>query len=78
MAQVLITIPDGAVARVLDGFAIRYNYDRNKLEAETKAQFAKRMLINFIKQSVVDIEADAARRTASTTVTTEVEGIGIN
>jgi hypothetical protein len=78
MANITITIPDANLPRIIDGFAVRYDYTRNLLVGETKAQFAKRMLIAMIKQSVIDSEADAARRTASSTVTGEVEGIGIN
>jgi hypothetical protein len=78
MAQVLINIPDGQVGRVIDGFGVRYEYDRNKLNGETKAAFAKRMLIGMIKQSVIDAETDAARAAAQATVITEVGAITID
>lgn len=49
MAQISITIPDEHVTRVLDAFASRFRYDQNKLEGETKPQFAKRMLAEQIR-----------------------------
>jgi len=45
MASITITIPDGVAARVNDAISAEYGYDYNKLNGETKVQFAKRMLI---------------------------------
>ena len=45
MANIQITIPDNVVNRLLTAISSEYNYDLNKLNAETEAQFAKRMLI---------------------------------
>lgn len=52
MADVTITIPDEYVLTVLAAFADHYDYDNQKLEGETQAQFAKRMIISKMKQIV--------------------------
>lgn len=53
MAQITINIPDEHVEDVLNAFAQHFDYNQNQQDGETKAQFAKRMLINKIKQIVV-------------------------
>lgn len=68
MAQIIITIPDAHVSRVLDAFASRFNYDQNKLEGETKGQFAKRMLAEWIKLTTLREERKVAREAAEETV----------
>jgi len=52
MADITITIPDDHVTDVLDAFADQFNYEVNKNEGESKAQFAKRMVINNMKKIV--------------------------
>jgi hypothetical protein len=71
MAQIQITIPDAVLPRVVDAFAATYGYQPTIDGApnpETKAAFAKRQVIAFIKRTVADREAgaaaDAARSTA--------------
>lgn len=78
MANITITIPDANLSRVIDGFATRYEYNTFKQGAETKAQFAKRMLIASIKRAVIEGEAEIAKGIATNTSTTEVEAITIN
>lgn len=83
MASIQITIPDGVAARVTDGLAGQYNYQAtipapNPLNPpvpnpETKAQFAKRMVANFIKDSVKAYEATQAARIARDTAAASVE-----
>lgn len=72
MASITITIPDAIAPRVLSGFCKRYNYLPTLTDGspnpETKAQFAKRKIIDFIKLAVRESEiqdaSDAASRTA--------------
>ena len=53
MADITITIPDDKLQLTLDSFAEHFGYDVHKLdENETQGQFAKRMLINKIRQIV--------------------------
>ena len=72
MANITITIPDDKVTLVLDSMASFYKYDEIKLENETKAQFAKRMIINKLKSIVrEEITAEAliaAKHSADDTV----------
>ena len=52
MANITITIPDDKVQLVLDSVSHVHGYDQNKLEGETQVQFAKRLLIKWLKSSV--------------------------
>lgn len=46
-----------------------YNYKDNKIEAETQAQFTKRMLIKLIKDTVHQYEKNAAHAAAEEALT---------
>jgi len=71
MATITITIPDAIAPRVINGFAKRYNYspllENGDANTETKAQFAKRKLVEFIKSAVREAEIQDAANTAATT-----------
>lgn len=83
MASISITIPDAVANRVTNGLAGQYNYQAtipapNPLDPpvpnpETKAQFAKRMVAKFIKDSVKAFEATQAAGTARDTAAADVE-----
>lgn len=83
MASIQITIPDAVASRVTNGLAGQYNYQAtipapNPLNPpvpnpETKAQFAKRMVAKFIKDSVKAFEATQAAGTARDTASADVE-----
>jgi hypothetical protein len=77
-ADVTITIPDPQLSRVLDGIATSSNYDAYKLPAETKAQFARRMMIAWVKAQVLQAEQRAARIQADASAEASVTAIGIN
>lgn len=64
MAEIIITIPANIFNRVIDGVADTEHYDANKLESETKTQFAKRMVIRYISSAVKKSEAGIAVSTA--------------
>jgi len=71
MAIITINIPANITNRVIDGFAKRYAYaptlEDGTANPETKTQFAKRKLIEFIKQSVREAEIQDATNAAATT-----------
>jgi len=77
MAQITITIPDAILPRVINGFARRYNYspilEDGSSNPETKAQFAKRKLIEFIKSAVREAEIQDATNAAATTAAASVD-----
>jgi hypothetical protein len=76
MAQLLITIPDDKVTRVLNGFALAYGYTGFVTPggpAETKAQFLKRKTQEWIKRAVQDAETAAVQQAAAATVKEDVE-----
>lgn len=62
MAVLSITIPDAIAARVIDGFAAAHGYTGTTPEgaAETKAQYLKRIVSLYVKESVKRAEIDAA------------------
>jgi hypothetical protein len=77
MATITINIPDAIAARVVNGFAQRYNYspvlENGSANPETKSQFAKRKVIEFIKQAVREAEVQTATNTAATAAAAGVE-----
>jgi hypothetical protein len=70
-----ITIPDEVATRVLNKFAAYYNY--TGAQGETKQQFAKRKIIEFVKDAVKKQEIfeaeDAARAAAAADVDTDIQ-----
>lgn len=65
MASITITIPDAVLTRVLDAIAARHGYD--PLTDGTKAQFAKSVVIGWLKKEVVEHEANTAAASAAST-----------
>ena len=53
MTQLTITIPDGQVQRVLDAFEGVYG---EPLPGETNQEFARRIIISFVRGVVVRFE----------------------
>lgn len=64
MAEITINVPDAVVPRVLDAFADEFGYDP-EIDG-TKAAFAKQRLASYVKQIVVNHEAETAARQAQT------------
>lgn len=78
MAKIIIDIPDAIAARVTNGFCKRYGYqeligdatkknDAKIPNPETKGQFIKRRVIEFIKRAVRDAEIEEASKRAADT-----------
>jgi len=78
MADITITIPDAKVPVVLDAFAQQFGYDQSKLENETKAEFAKRMLISRIKAFVRDYRATQEEEALYNNLDTEIDELGLS
>lgn len=87
MATITLNIPNAVLPRVIDGICNQHNYqaevistDNNKTEyvpnPETKAVFAKRMIIEYCKSAVKNYEAElvanTARKNALTLIDSEV------
>lgn len=80
MATLSITIPNEIAVRVNDAIAGMYGY-QDTIDGEpnpqTKAQFSKQQVINFLKETVKAYEAnlasEAARLAASNTAETEIQ-----
>lgn len=79
MADVTITIPDAEVTRVLTAFGNQLGYTGTNPQgqAETRAQFARRKLREYIVTIVKQHEGSVAERAARTTSDTSVDSIGI-
>jgi hypothetical protein len=77
MTTITITIPAAITDRVINGFAKRYNYpptlEDGTANPETKAQFAKRKVIEFIKQAVREAEIQDATNAAATQAGTSAD-----
>jgi hypothetical protein len=78
MANITLTIPDASIGRIVDGMCNQFNYSTMKQAAETKAQFAKRMLVEMVKNAVLSSEVQAAKVAAIDTVKAQVDAITIN
>ena len=63
MANITITIPDAVVPRVLDAVSARNGY--NTATDGTKAQFAKAVLVRWLKAEVVGYEKNKASEEAA-------------
>ncbi len=72
MANFQYSIPNAAVARVVEAFAEVYSYADHKLEGETQGQFAERQVKEFIKRTVARHESSQAARLASANATAAV------
>lgn len=54
MAQVTITIDDALIADYLNAFEEKFDYDNNKLDGETRANFARRKIAEYLKSIYVE------------------------
>lgn len=75
MAQIILNIPDAIAVRVLNAFCdnLGYNGVNEDGAPESKQQFAKRMLIKFIKDNVRSRETLNAAATASLSAQQDVD-----
>lgn len=77
MASITINIPDQVLNRVINGFCERHGYmpllENGEPNPQTKAQFAKSKIIEYVKRSVIEAEANTARNEAETSVRADVE-----
>lgn len=68
MAEVTFVIPNGILDRVLDGVAYANNYQDTiggEPNPESKPEFARRMIRNYIKDCVIAYEAAQAGDSAA-------------
>lgn len=77
MAAITLNIPDAHVVLVIDSFAVVFGFDPLKEPIQTKAQFAKGKLRDYIKEIVVRAEQSKRIGLLQNTLQTEVDGIDI-
>ena len=73
-----VTVPDAQATAILADFCAYNGYQETINGApnpQTKAQFAKQVVIKFVRESVNAQRAAAAALTASQTVITDVDAI---
>jgi len=85
MAQIILNIPDAVYQRVLDGFSTIHSRPDNVIDGngnsvvnpESKGDFTKRLLIEWLKAKVVVCEGrtagDAANSTARAAAVSEID-----
>lgn len=94
MSNIIITIPSSKLTRVVDGICGNFNYqetianpsyDPEEPESqetisnpETKAQFAKRMVIKYVKDCVKAHEGRVAVQSAKDTIDADVSDIDVS
>jgi len=71
MANITITIPDSVVTRVLDAVAVRYEWAPES--GLTKAQFAKSVIVKWLKETVKMHEGNLASNAAQATSNQQVD-----
>ena len=77
---ITFTIPDLSKDRIINGICSAFNYTQAIEGVEnppTKAQFAKSVIIEFIKKTVKNAEINTQTKTTENTVNSEIEGISI-
>jgi hypothetical protein len=85
MASFTINYPDGMGQRILDGFCSSYGYQDqirtadNQLipNPETKAEFLKRKVGEFVKSAWKSAEVAEAKRAAAATIT-DIDDVDIS
>jgi len=75
MATITLTIPDDKVQQILDGVCQFHGY--NPSSGLTKAEFAKFMIIQILKNTVKDAELQTIRDQTEATLRAAVEAIDI-
>ena len=75
MAQIIITIPDAQIQRILDGICGQYKYDT--ASGITKAQFARQKVGEMIKNIVLAYETETAKAIAEEQARTSIQSISI-
>jgi len=61
---ITITVPEAQATRVLDAFADKHYYSVAKQAAETKEEFLKRWLLEYIELATIAYDAEVARAAA--------------
>lgn len=85
MANITLTIPDDKIQRIITAFTKEFGYQDNitnedgttSPNPETKAQFTKRMVIEYIKQTTRNYEANIAAGAARVSTNADVNSINI-
>ena len=75
MANISLTIPDAVLPRLVDAVGVKFDFSNNHQASETKAQFARRMLMDTLKQWVIDgerVAVEASHKAAIASVEADI------
>jgi hypothetical protein len=86
MAEIKLTVPDVAIPRIRDAFCAEYNYQETVLNQEgeyvpnpqNKLAFTKQQIIEFVKQTTRNYEANKAAGIARQEAAAKVDEISIS
>ena len=77
MTTITITFSTATTNRVIDGICNRFNYppllENGSPNSESKSQFAKRKVLEFVKNSIREAELQTAEGVARATVNASIE-----
>lgn len=81
MASKTITIPNNHAIRIAEAYAVKFGYEQNKNDGETKGEFAWRMMAKQVRNVVKEMEQEsvvrAAAQNAQAALDAEIETIDI-
>jgi hypothetical protein len=82
MEDFCVKVPAGTKPRIANALANRHRYDRFANPGESRGNFATRMLQRYLKNTVLEDDAEVARRTAEDSVRNNpndpIRGLGDN
>lgn len=71
MAEILLTIPDNQVARAVDALCKSGGYSGDPDDKPARRAFARSVLANFVRQTVMQAERQEALAVAMAAVTVD-------
>ena len=80
MADIIITIPNASLTRIVDGICGIHNYTQaieDNPSPPTRNQFAKTVLIDTIKHWIKTHELNEVQKTNAVTINSEIDEISI-
>lgn len=85
MAEIKLTVPDGSITRIINAFAGEFGYQAQVDDGagnlipnpQTKAQFTKAKVTEYVKQVTRNYEGNIAAGVARQEKVIEIDGISI-
>ena len=71
MAEIVLTIPNGQVARAVDALCSSGGYSGSPTDQPARREFAREVVAKFIRQTVMQAERQQAMSAAMASVTVD-------